>query len=192
MPPNVDIRRAKYPVVARLLQPLRTMKATTLLEQQHRHIETLFSRLIRVPPDALAMLVDLADHLVAHMAIEQNLFYPAVRKVKPALVGESYEQHAVAEYALKRLLVAGPHDKTFKAKAMVLRELIERHVAEEEHTLLLAVEAAMNEEQLEALGRQMEANYDAAVAAGYQTGLPKTYAQTSADVAMNRGPRPSA
>lgn len=168
------------------------MKATHLLELQHRHIENLFSQIIRVPPDALALLVDLADHWVAHMAIEQNLFYPAVRKVKPEAVAESYEQHAVAEYALKRLLVAGPHDKTFKAKATVLKELVERHVEEEERDLLLAVEAAMNEEQLQALGRQMQANYDAAVAAGYQTGLPKTYGQTSADVAMNRGPRPSA
>jgi len=46
-------------------------------------------------PDRRARL---ANNLAAHMAIEQNLFYPAVRDVDGRMVAESYEEHAIANW----------------------------------------------------------------------------------------------
>ena len=48
------------------------------------------------------------------MVIEQELFYPAVLRVKEDLILEGYEEHAAARFALKRLMKTEPSDRTFK------------------------------------------------------------------------------
>jgi len=157
------------------------MKATSLLEKQHRKVESTFKKLEGPKPDAAALLHELANDLVAHMAIEQKIFYPVVRSVKEDLVLESYEEHAVAELALKRLLATDPGDATFKAKVTTLKELIEHHVKEEEEDLFPKVEKALGDEQLEALGKEMKAAFEQAREEGFEAALPKTFAKTTAD-----------
>ena len=46
------------------------MKATSLLEGQHRRIEGLLKQLESGVADHSALLEELANHLAAHMAIE--------------------------------------------------------------------------------------------------------------------------
>jgi len=161
------------------------MKATSLLEKQHRKVEAIFKKLSSDKADAATWLSPLADDLVAHMAIEQTIFYPAVRSVKEELVLESYEEHALAELALKRLLATDPHDVTFQAKVTALKELIESHVKEEETELFPEVEKALGEEKLEALGKEMKAAFEQAVDQGFEAALPKTFSKTTAD-AVNK------
>ena len=69
------------------------------------------------------------------MAIEQTIFYPAVKDIDSEMVSEGYQEHAIAELALKRLLSTAPDDETFVAKVTALRDLIEHHVEEEEDQL---------------------------------------------------------
>ena len=47
-----------------------------------------------------------ADELVAHMVIEEHVFYPRVRQLMKDMVGESFEEHTVARFALARALMA--------------------------------------------------------------------------------------
>ena len=161
------------------------MKATSLLEKQHRKVEAIFKKLSSDKADALTWLSPLADDVVAHMLIEQTIFYPAVRSIKEDVVLESYEEHAIAELALKRLLATDPQDPTFQAKVATLKELIERHVKEEEEDLFPKVEKALGDEVLEALGKEMKAAFDQAVEQGFEVALPKTFSKTTAD-ATNR------
>src|SRR5262245_54363599 len=110
------------------------MKATDLLKQQHRRVEQLFERLERLDEDASEaecdhLVRELAMNLVAHMAIEQQIFYPAVRSVDDEAIEKSYEEHAMAEIGLKRLVSAS--EKTFDAKLIALKELVLHHVEEE-------------------------------------------------------------
>ena len=116
------------------------------------------------------------------MAIEQNLFYPAVRAIKPDLVGESYQEHAIAELALKRLLSTPPNDPTFKAKVTALKELLEHHVEEEEEALFPAVEKQLEDDELEQLGKDMSVAFDDASAEGYQALLPEGLAASGDSV----------
>ena len=102
------------------------MKATTLLEKQHRKAKAALKKLTK-SYDAAA-LDELASELAAHMVIEETLFYPAVRKVKPDLVAESYEEHAIAQLALRRLLRTPGRDPRFTARATALYDLLEREV----------------------------------------------------------------
>lgn len=157
------------------------MKATTLLEKQHRKVEAIFKKLESGKGDASPLLTELANDLVAHMAIEQTIFYPTARSVKEDLILEAYEEHAVAELALKRLLATKPEDVTFKAKVTTLKELIAHHVKEEEEELFPKVEKALGEEKLDALGKEMKAAFERALEEGYEAALPKTFAKTTAD-----------
>jgi len=136
------------------------MKATSLLESQHRKVEALFKKLQGGRSDTTAVLEELANSLAAHMAIEQELFYPRIKEAESDLVNESYEEHAMAELALKRLLMTDPEEESFQARVTTLRELIEHHVEEEEQELFPKVEKALEEQELAQLGKAMKARFD--------------------------------
>ena len=51
------------------------MKATSLLEKQHRKVESLFKKLSGKSAST-ELVEELASNLAAHMAIEQDIFYP--------------------------------------------------------------------------------------------------------------------
>jgi|SRR6478735_1352064 len=157
------------------------MKATDLLKQQHRTVEALFAKIEAGEPEALK---DLASALAAHMAIEHEFLYPESREVDEDAVLEAFEEHAIAETALKRALALDPEDESFDARVKVLKELIEHHVKEEEGELFPKVEKALELTELEALGKQMEARFDQVLKKGYAAVLPPTYEDTTADAAQ--------
>ncbi|WP_441291009.1 hemerythrin domain-containing protein [Sorangium sp. KYC3313] len=161
------------------------MKATSLLEKQHRKVESLFKQLESGRSDPALVLAELANELAAHMAIEQETFYPAVQQIKEDLILESFEEHAIAELALKRLLSTSPEDLSFKARVTTLKELIQHHVEEEEKELFPAVEKAVDEKRLAELGRSMKAEFEQRLAEGYEALLPAGYKKTSADQASH-------
>jgi hemerythrin superfamily protein len=156
------------------------MKATSLLKKQHRKVEGMFATLEKGKGDLSAVLGQLANDLAAHMAIEQTIFYPAVSEIDPEVVGESYQEHAMAELALKRLLETTTDDATFAPKVKALKELIRHHVEEEEEELFPAVEKKMKDDKLDELGAQMSRAFEAASEQGYESLLPEGF-ETSAD-----------
>lgn len=167
------------------------MNATDLLEQQHRKVESILEKLEDMErEEARDLLEELANDLAAHMAIEQELFYPAVREVDEELVTESFEEHALAEVALKRLLIA-KQQPTFKARVTALKELIGHHVEEEEHELFPKVQKAMDSERIEQLGEEMEQRFEQQVKAGYKKLVPKGLIPTSADESQKKPRRSS-
>jgi hemerythrin-like domain-containing protein len=159
------------------------MKATALLESQHRKVEALFKKLENGRADPIATLEELANSLAAHMAIEQEIFYPRIKSVDADVVNESYEEHAVAELTLKRLLMTDPKEEAFLARVTTLKELIEHHVKEEEQELFPAVEKKLDEDELAQLGKAMKARFDEVFEAGFAAAVPKGMAKTSSDVA---------
>jgi hemerythrin-like domain-containing protein len=157
------------------------MKATSLLEKQHRKVKTIFNKLEKGRGEPLELLAELANDLAAHMTIEQEIFYPAVQKLDDGLVREAYEEHALCEFALKRLLATDPDNDSFKARVVAAKELIEHHVKEEEEELFPKVERKLGDEKLLALGKAMKARFDEVVEAGFEASVPRGYAKTSAD-----------
>lgn len=157
------------------------MKATDLLKQQHRTVEALFAKIEAGEPEALK---DLASALAAHMAIEHEFFYPESREIDEDQIAEAFEEHAIAEVALKRALACDPEDEAFDARVTVLKELIAHHVKEEESELFPDVESELDGDQLEALGKKMEARFDEVLRKGYAAVLPKNMEDTAADLAQ--------
>jgi iron-sulfur cluster repair protein YtfE (RIC family) len=163
------------------------MNAIDLLEKQHRKVEAIFKKLEGGrATDPAALVEELANNLAAHMAIEQDLFYPAIVAVDPQLVSESFEEHSLAEIAIKRLLATKPDDDAFKARVTAAKELIEHHVGEEEDDLFKKVRKAMGREQLEELGKKMKEQFDEVNEGGYASVVPKSFDETSADQARVR------
>lgn len=157
------------------------MKATTLLTRQHRTVASIFKKLEGGKGDPAPLLDQLSNALAAHMAIEQEIFYPAIRAVDEDLVMEAFEEHAIAEISLKRLLATSTDDPAFLARVTTCKELIEHHVEEEEEELFPKVEKRLGEAKLAELGERMKARFEEVEAAGFEAAVPRGYAKTSSD-----------
>jgi iron-sulfur cluster repair protein YtfE (RIC family) len=146
-------------------------RATDLLVHQHRKVEKLLERLESPKVDVDATLRELADDLTAHIAIEEKLFYPAIRKLDPDLILEGLEEHAMGRFALKRLLGTQATDKALKARLEALKELMTNHHKEEESDLFPKARKAMSSAALEKLGASMKKVFDADVKRGHEAVL---------------------
>lgn len=158
------------------------MKATDLLKQQHRNVEALFAKIEAGEPAALK---DLASALAAHMTIEHEFLYPEARGVDEDAVLEAFEEHSIAEVALKRALATDPEDESFDSRVKVLKELIEHHVEEEEGELFPQIEEDIDSKELETMGKQMEARFQDVLVKGYEALLPDNFEETAADLALS-------
>jgi hemerythrin-like domain-containing protein len=159
------------------------MKATDLLEKQHRKVEGVLKKLEGGRSDAKPLLRELANDLVAHLTIEQEIFYPAAKEADEDLVLESYEEHSVAEVALMRLLATDLENESFRARVKVLKDLIEHHVREEEEYLFPEVKKAIDGDKLTELGKTMKTRFDEVVDAGFESAVLAGFDMTSADMA---------
>src|SRR6516162_199237 len=116
-------RRARDPRVA--------MKATILLERQHRNLQQLCEAVERGSARVReSLLPQLAGDLVAHFAVEEQLFYPAVCAAlhEDALARSDKSRHAEARLQLERVLaVSVEDDDGFAAAIGALRDVVERH-----------------------------------------------------------------
>ncbi|MDB4943354.1 MAG: hypothetical protein JWP97_2888 [Labilithrix sp.] len=161
----------------------RKSPVTELLEKQHRKVEALFKKLEGGRSPKGPVLEELTNSLAAHMVIEQEIYYPAVKELKSDLVMEAYEEHSVAELGLKRLLATDPEDEAFDARVTTCKELIEHHVEEEEEELFKTVDGQMEDEELAALAKRMKARFAEVMALGFAAAVPRGPAgKTSADV----------
>jgi hemerythrin superfamily protein len=145
--------------------------ATDLLVHHHRLVEELFERLESSRKGFDRTLRELADDLTAHISIEEQLFYPAVRKANPDLILEGLEEHAMGRFALQRLLATKASDKSIKARMNALKELMTNHHHEEERELFPAVRRLMPDATLDKLGSKMKALFDANLRLGHEAVL---------------------
>jgi len=136
------------------------MDAFNLLKADHRKVEKLFSQLESASGQAkMRVFEQIKTELELHTHIEESIFYPALEKPKQThdLTLEAYEEHDVVKKLLRELSRAKTPNEEWEAKAKVLQENVEHHVEEEENELFVKAEAALSEEQIEALGEKMEA-----------------------------------
>ena len=143
------------------------MNAIDLLKQQHKKTKAALGKACEGKLDAKESK-KAADELVAHMVIEEHIFYPRVRELMKDMVTESFEEHTVARFELARCLTARGDDQ-IKARFTVLKELIEHHVEEEEDEMFGKVQKAIDKSELERLGDRMEVMFKAAVEAGLES-----------------------
>jgi hemerythrin superfamily protein len=141
------------------------MNAIDLLTKQHKLVERALETMLDSDSIDDDDLVEVADQLVAHMVIEEHIFYPRVRELRSELVSESYEEHTVARFELGRALGAKGDEK--KSRVTVLKELVFHHIEEEESEMFPQVRSGISQRELEALGTRMEAMFQRATNKGF-------------------------
>src|SRR5215207_3504710 len=130
---------------------------TTIIENDHREVERLFAQY-----DA-AVTADLKDKVIdqirlalaPHAAAEEILVYPALRGA--ARGGGEQANHAIDEHQeIKRLLSEvdkmSVGDAGRDQKVRELQQAIERHVQEEEGSVLPRLRASTDAQRLEQMG----------------------------------------
>jgi len=136
--------------------------ATNLLIHQHGEVKALFKAIEDAPNRAAKtkLFEELARALVAHDAIEREIFYPACEKAMgmTKLLGEALVEHGVIEFCLYEADRARK-DRDFDFKFQVLSEMVEHHVKEEERDFFPQVEKAFSMKALEDLGKRMQARF---------------------------------
>ena len=138
------------------------MKATDLLKKQHKEVKGMFKKMDKTE-DARGrrqLMEQISQALEMHTRIEEEIFYPAVRGLETRkaqeMIAEAFEEHHVVKLVLAELPKVDPEDERFEAKMTVLSELIEHHVEEEEGEMFVVAER-LGDEELKALGEQMQA-----------------------------------
>jgi hemerythrin superfamily protein len=137
------------------------MDAITLLKQDHKTVEQLFKQFEKAtqPAQQRSLARKVIEELSVHAAIEEMVFYPAVRDRVPTtedMVLESLEEHHIVKWTLSELDDMKPDDERFKAKMTVLIESVRHHVKEEEQELFPDVRKAVGRKEMAELGDALE------------------------------------
>ncbi|MBA3955625.1 MAG: hemerythrin domain-containing protein [Acidimicrobiia bacterium] len=139
------------------------MDAITLLKNDHKTVEKLFKQFEKSDASdskTRRKLVDqMIEELAIHTAIEEQVFYPAVREDVPDTedeVLEGLEEHHIVKWTLSELEEMDPGHERFEAKVTVLMESVRHHVEEEESELFPEVRKALGRKRLGQIGDALE------------------------------------
>ena len=156
------------------------MNAIELLKKQHHEVEQLFEAIEKTKGRVAKrkLFDELAASLVAHDAIEREIFYPACEKKmgKNASLGEALAEHGVVEFCVFRADSARTDDD-FDACVTVLEESLHHHVSEEENEFFPKAKRALGAEKLEDLGEKMEQRFESAMEKDFRIALQKNLGQ---------------
>jgi hemerythrin superfamily protein len=146
------------------------LDAITLLVRDHKEVEALFKQFEKLTGRAQKSKEKLVQKMIRalaiHAAIEEMLFYPAVRTAAlkagrtgqgaSDLVLESLEEHHIVKWTLAELEKMSAGDERFDAKVTVLMESVRHHVEEEQDDLFPKARKLLGAKLLEELGARME------------------------------------
>jgi len=143
------------------------MDAITLLKEDHRKVKKLLGELAettnRAEKTRGELLERIAGELKAHMAIEEEIFYPAFKAAgeksdDDQQYFEALEEHrAAGDLVLPDLLKTSVTSDQFGGRAKVLKELVEHHADEEEEEMFPRARELLDAATLAELGARMQA-----------------------------------
>jgi len=153
---NAAVGKAKGRIfmLEKLLLPEK--HAIAILIKDHDTVKDLFDRFDKSDSggEKEKIIAEALKELKIHAAIEEEIFYPAVRKhVGSDLMNEADEEHHVARVLIAELDRDGRGDDHRNAKFTVLGESVRHHIKEEEGEMLPKAKGV--EMDFEALGEQM-------------------------------------
>jgi hemerythrin-like domain-containing protein len=134
----------------------RPTSAVALLKEDHAYVKKAFRAFEKMDEeDQPALVKQVCEALKVHTRIEEEIFYPAVRKAikDEDLMNEAEIEHDSAKALIRQLERMKPSDPKFAATFTVLGEYVNHHVKEEEEEMFpKAQRARVN---LKALGAKL-------------------------------------
>jgi len=139
---------------------LQAQDAIAMLTADHKKVKNLFADFDKLKDagsdeDKASIVDQICNELKIHTELEEEIFYPAVRKAinDGDLMDEALVEHAGAKDLIAQLEDASPEDDLYDAKVTVLGEQINHHVKEEEGDMFPKAKKAKVD--TEALGATM-------------------------------------
>jgi iron-sulfur cluster repair protein YtfE (RIC family) len=133
------------------------MKATTLLLKQHRKLEGIVDALATQTHLRNPLLLELAEELMAHIAIKKTILYPCAQRALDASLRQHHASLDRARAALRLLATPGQDARSFPERLDALKDVVHAHIVLQEETLFPAVERVTDAYSLGRLGERMEA-----------------------------------
>ena len=171
--------------------------AVEILKQDHDEVEKLFDQYEDAKDEDNAELKSeivaaVCKALTIHARIEEELFYPAMRRHEEDaldLVDEAAVEHQTLKTLVAELLAATPGEALYDAKVKVLSEYVKHHVKEEEGEMFpMARKADIDLDALGAKLLQRKGELESAPARPAR----RTSRTASKTAASNNGRRPAA
>jgi hemerythrin-like domain-containing protein len=136
--------------------------AIVLLKADHTRVRKLFAQFEEAGKAATktkgAIVDKILEELTVHTYLENEVMYPRVQQLLPALeadVLESYEEHHVADVLCLELAAMDADDERFDAKTTVLIESVSHHIDEEENDWFPKVRESLGRQTLQEIGAEM-------------------------------------
>ncbi len=134
--------------------------AISLLKDDHKKVKKLFKDFSKMKDkaqdtDKEALVTEICKELTVHAQIEEEIFYPAVRKAidDDDLLDEATVEHASAKDLIAQLQTMPVSDPLYDAKVTVLGEYVDHHVQEEQDEMFPKAKKAKMD--MESLGKKM-------------------------------------
>ncbi|PYQ49106.1 MAG: hemerythrin [Acidobacteria bacterium] len=135
--------------------------ALELLRQDHREVERLFGQYPRATVAQKDTFFEGIKHeLDAHAAVEEELFYPALKAEGgelAALVERAVLEHSGLETLMAAIEGMQPDDPRYDAAVGDLADDVRKHVGEEEGQIFPMAQQCLGAERLRDLGERMAA-----------------------------------
>ena len=134
--------------------------AIVMLKADHKEVKKAFRDFEKADSEKTKgqLVKQIIELLTVHTYLENEIIYPAVRRLLPELkddVLESYEEHHVADVLCAELYAMRPSDERFDAKTTVLIENVQHHIEEEEQEWFPKVRQGLGRKILSELGERM-------------------------------------
>lgn len=132
-------------------------EAIALLRADHKRVSALFEQYEKTRSVAKKkeLVRTLCEELTVHAQIEEEIFYPAVKRAlrDKELVPEATVEHATLKNLIAQVEGAEPDGEMFDAKITVMSEYVKHHVKEEQNEMF--PKAKKTSLDMRALGNQM-------------------------------------
>jgi hemerythrin superfamily protein len=113
--------------------------AIALLKADHQNVSAMFERFERSRQESVKddLAQKICDELTVHAAVEEEIFYPAVREKigDDELMDEAAVEHASAKMLIGEIGKGRRGNDMFDAKVTVLGEYVKHHVKEEQNEI---------------------------------------------------------
>lgn len=135
--------------------------AIALLKQDHEKVRGLLGQLENATGARRSkLLAQVEQELKVHTTIEEEIFYPAYRdaarkKEDKKLYFEALQEHHVVDLVMPEAS-DGATPEELKAKAKVLKDIVEHHAEEEEKEMFPRARKALERSELRELGERMQ------------------------------------
>ena len=137
--------------------------ALSILKHDHEQVKKLFKK-IEAEEGQETTFNQIKVALELHATIEEEIFYPAVKKARSEEVKdevrEAYEEHKQVKALLAAIAEILPTEESYSAKIKVLKDDVDHHIKEEEGEMFADARKYLRAAKLEHLGSQMQARKD--------------------------------